>query len=120
MNPADLLHTCRKLGVSFQPRGDGLAVRPANRATPELLLQLRAHKDALLLLLEAEAALLPQDCAPWIHTARQVMAGEFAGGDRSLLDALHIGLRNIAHPVCRQARARLETMLGRNRKEARR
>ena len=38
----------------------------------------------------------------------------------AVLSSLLIGVRNIAHPTCQQARARLETMLDRNRKEARR
>ncbi len=111
MNPPDLLRTCRRIGLALKPHGDRLGVHPAHRASPELLAQLRTHKAALLLLLEAESARLPHDCAPWLHVARQVLGGEFDPGDRCLLQSLFIGLRNIPHPACQQARARLEKLL---------
>ena len=51
--------------------------------------------------------------------ARQILAGEFDPGNRSLLESLLIGVRSVPHPLCHQARARLENLLGRHR-EARR
>jgi len=114
----DLLHRCRVAGLTLRREGQRLIVRPAQLASPALLAQLRQAKPQLLDLLEAESAQLTPDCVPWLHVARQVNCGEFDGGDRCLLDSLRIGVRNIAHPVCNAARARLETMLG--RKESRR
>jgi hypothetical protein len=115
---ADLLRTCRELGLALQPHGGKLGVSPAHKASPELMVQLRTHKPALLLLLEAEAARLPADCGPWLHVARQVLAGEFDGGDRCLTQSLLIGVRNIPHRLCQQARTRLEAMLGQTLKKA--
>ena len=51
---------------------------------------------------------LPADCLPWLHVARQVLAGEFEGADRSMVASLTIGLRHIPHPRCREALARLQ------------
>lgn len=51
---------------------------------------------------------LPADCRPWIHTARQILAGEFIGADRATREALIIGLESIAHPICRKALAILK------------
>ncbi len=113
MNPAlALLNRCRRNGIRLRPVGEHLAVFPVDKLTPALAAELRAAKPQLLDLLEAEAARLTPDCAPWLHVARQVLAGEFDGGDRSLLESLRIGVRNIAHPLCQQARARLEVLLG--------
>lgn len=113
-----LLDHCRALGLILRPRGAQLSVRPADQATPELLAEIRAAKVALLCLLEAEALQLPLDCAPWLHVAVQVMAGEFDGGDRSMIESLVIGLRNVPHPRCQSAKARLETLLS-HQKEVR-
>ena len=68
---------------------------------------LRRHKAELLALLEAKAHSLAPDCAPWLHVAKQVLAGEFAGADKSTVESLTIGLRGISHPLCKQALARL-------------
>ena len=120
MTPAaEILHRCRAAGLTLQRDGDRLNIAPKRLVTPDLLAAIRTAKPALLAVLEAEAAHLPHDCAPWLHIARQVMAAEFDGGDRSLLESLHIGLRSIPHPVCESARTRLNALLGR-RKEARR
>ena len=54
---------------------------------------------------------LPKDEAAWLPVARQVLAGEFDGADRSTLESLIIGLRGIAHPLCRQAFLRLKPHL---------
>jgi hypothetical protein len=47
------------------------------------------------------------DGAAWLHVARQILAGEFVGADRSTVESLTIGLRGIRHPLCRQALAQL-------------
>ena len=118
MTVPEIISNCRRLGVSLRPAGDRLAVRPVDRATPDLLEAIRAHKRDLLDLLEAERHGLHPTCAPWLYTARQVLAGEFDGGTRSEIEAAWIGVRNIAHPACRDAKARLEVLLGKRPKEA--
>jgi hypothetical protein len=81
---------------------------PLRLCPPDLADALRQNKRAILDLLEAEAKSLPADCAPWLHVARQVLAGEFEGADRSTVASLSIGLRRIQHSRCRQALARLQ------------
>ena len=56
-------------------------------------------------------ASLPPGCLPWLGVARQVLAGEFDGADRSTAESLRIGLRGIPHPLCREALARLPRVL---------
>jgi hypothetical protein len=68
---------------------------------------LRQHKRELLDLLEAKAHGLSDDCAPWLHIAKQILAGEFDGADKSTVESLTIGLRGIGHPLCRLALASL-------------
>jgi hypothetical protein len=121
MTPAaEILHRCRAAGLTLRRNGDRLDIRPARLVTPELLARIRAAKPVLLDLLEAESARLAPDCAPWLHVAKQILSGEFVGADRCLLESLLIGVRNIPHPLCQHARARLGTLLGRNHKEAQR
>jgi hypothetical protein len=108
---SELLARARALGLRLEPFGDRLAVSPRDRCPPGFAEELRAAKAELLDLLEGQAAGLPPDCAPWLHIAQQVLGGEFGGGDRSLLESLLIGVRGVGHPVCRAAKARLETML---------
>ncbi len=115
-----ILNRCRAAGLTVRRNGDHLSIKPARFVTPDLLAAVRAHKPDLLALLEAEAMRLAPDCAPWLHVARQILAGEFDGGDRCLLESLLIGVRSISHPACQQARIRLESQLGRHRKETRR
>ncbi len=52
-------------------------------------------------------SVLPADCLPWLHVARQVLAGEFDAADGSTSESLAIGLRGITHPLCRKALERL-------------
>jgi|GEM_PF-1386284 hypothetical protein len=54
-------------------------------------------------MLEGQAAGLAPDCAPWLHVAKQILAGEFVGADSSTVASLTIGLRSITHPLCQQA-----------------
>ena len=75
---------------------------------------LRRHKAELLAMLEAKSANLAPDCIPWLHVARQVLAEEFADADRSTLESLVIGLRNLTHPRCRQALEKLRRKLAPN------
>jgi hypothetical protein len=94
-------------GLHLESRGDKLAVIPANRCPPEFADLLRKHKAELLALLEAKAQSLPSDCGPWLHVAKQVLAGEFNRADTCTVESLTIGLRSILHPLCQKALARL-------------
>jgi hypothetical protein len=95
------------LGLRLEPRGDTLAVIPAKRCPPDFADVLRQHKREILDLLEARAYGLLPDCAPWLHVAKQVLAGEFDGADKSTVESLTIGLRSIQHQDCRKALAHL-------------
>jgi hypothetical protein len=81
--------------------GDKLAVSPKGECPPDFADILRAHKRELLDWLEGKS--LPPDCVPWLHIARQVLAGEFGSADSSTVASLTIGLRRIDHPHCRAA-----------------
>jgi hypothetical protein len=95
-------------GLRLERAGDKLAVIPKGKCPPDFADILRQHKGELLDWLEAQAAGITLDCAPWLHVAKQVLAGEFDGLlDNSVRGSLEIGLRSIAHPVCRRALARL-------------
>jgi hypothetical protein len=102
-----LLREASRWGLRIERRGDALAVMPKGKCPPEFKELLRQHKAEILDLLEAKAANLPPDQAPWLHVAKQVLAGEFDGADGSTRESITIGLRSIAHPVCRQALQRL-------------
>lgn len=99
-----------KRGLRLEQRGDKLLVTPARLCPSEFAEVLRRHKRGLLDLLEAKSANLAPDCAPWLHVARQVLAGEFDGADRWTLESLAIGLRGIQHPQCEKALARLRSV----------
>jgi hypothetical protein len=108
MTAQTLINRATELGLRLEPRGDKLAVIPAQRCPADFADVLRQHKGELLNLLEAQAAGLAPDCAPWLHVAKQVLAGEFDGlMDNSVRGSLEIGLRSISNPVCRRALARL-------------
>jgi hypothetical protein len=50
----------------------------------------------------------PPDQGAWLPIARQVLAGEFNGADRSTVESLIIGLRWIEHPDAQAAVAQLK------------
>lgn len=104
----ELYQRAVSLGLKLEPRGgDKLAVIPGNRCPPDFADMLRQHKREILSLLESQAAGLTPDCAPWLHVAKQVLAGEFVRCDSSTRESLTIGLRSIPHPLCVRALARL-------------
>ena len=107
MTANDLFLEATRRGLRLEQRGDRLLVTPARLCPPDFANVLRAHKGELLSWLEARATHLPPDCAPWLHIARQILAGEFDGADRSTRASLTICLRSIAHPLCRRALDRL-------------
>lgn len=96
-----------KRGLRLESRGDKLAVIPARLCAPDFADLLRQHKGELLHWLGGPAARLREDEIPWSHVARQVLAGEFVGADRSTVQSLAIGLRSVGHPLCRRALERL-------------
>ncbi len=113
MNALELYHEAARRGLRLEPRGDKLAVIPGDRVPPEFADTLRQHKQEILSLLEGQAAGLAPDCAPWLHVAKQILAGEFDGADSSTVASLKIGLRSIQHQTCQQALARLTSGEGR-------
>jgi hypothetical protein len=94
-------------GIHLERSGDKLVIYPASKCPREFKELLRAHKAEILDLLEAKADGLAPDCAPWLHISRQIIHGEFDGADSSTRASLTIGLRGIAHPICRDALKRL-------------
>ena len=107
MTAQSLCFEATQRGLRLESRGDKLAVIPASRCPPEFADTLRQHKQEILSLLEGQAAGLAPDCAPWLHVAKQILAGEFVGADGSTRQSLIIGLRSIQHQTCQQALARL-------------
>jgi hypothetical protein len=103
MTANELILEANRRGLHLEPRGDKLAVTPRDNLTPDFAAALRQHKGELLALLESKTAGLPADSAPWLHVARQVLAGEFEGADKSTRESIIIGLRSIRHPLCAQA-----------------
>ncbi len=101
-NPATILDQCRRLGLQVWAEGDRIGIAPKGSILADLRDQIRVAKPVLLPLLR-ESVGLPSGCAPWLHIAKQVLAGEFTGCDRSTRASLSIGLRNVAHPLCRRA-----------------
>jgi hypothetical protein len=109
MTTAPEIYQCAaRLGLTLEARGDKLAVIPAQRCPPDFADVLRQHKRELLDLLETKTGSLSPDCVPWLHVARQVLAGEFEGADNSTVQSLTIGLRSIPRPLCQQALIRLK------------
>ena len=106
MKTLEVYHKAVALGLKLEPSGDRLLVF-GDRCPPDFAEVLRQHKRELMDWLEARACHQPPDCAPWLHTAKQVLTGEFDGGERSVLRSLIIGLRSIEHPACRRALERL-------------
>jgi hypothetical protein len=107
MTPPELCHEAIRLGLRLEPRGDKLAVIPAKRCPPDFAAELRQHKGELLDFLEGQATGLAPDCAPWLHVAKQVLAGEFVKADSSTVASVTIGLRSVLHPLCQRALERL-------------
>lgn len=107
MTPREITLEAQKRGLWLKPAGEKLAVFPKGKCPPDFVEVLRQHKPELLTYLEAKAANLSPDLAPWLNVSRQIMDGEFQNADRSTVDALVIGLRSINHPVARNALERL-------------
>ncbi|MBI4662150.1 MAG: hypothetical protein HY735_25300 [Verrucomicrobia bacterium] len=117
MTAPELYQEAFRRGLRLEPRGDKLAVIPGDRVPSEFADMLRAHKAELLDWLETKAVNLPPDQAPWLHIARQILAGEFDGADRSTVESLSIGLRSVVCPDCCRALQRLAIQAQRESKE---
>ena len=107
----DIMRAVKALGGRLEPAGDRLRTLLPADCSLEIKNAIRQHKSELLDLLRARSAGLTPDCAPWLHIARQVLAGEFDGADRSLAESLYIGLRAIKHSDCQRASARLRRLI---------
>ena len=98
------------IGGRITLAGDKLRTMLPRNCPSELKTAIRANKPEIMVLIEVRSLRLPSDCGPWIHIARQVLAGEFEGADRSTIASLLIGLNAIVkHPAGRQAFDRLST-----------
>jgi hypothetical protein len=106
--PRDIYIEATRRGLRLEPAGDKLAVIPKGKCPPGFADILREHKRELLDWLETRTIQLTPDQVPWLHVARQILAGEFDGLlDISVRESLEIGLRSIVHPLCRRALERL-------------
>jgi len=108
-----ILIRAQRLGLHLQVEGERIAIAPARLCPPELLVMIREHKPEVMSLMEDRACHLPPDCIPWLHIARQILAGEFDGADGSTRDSLRTGLRSINRPLCQCALQRLAIKSGR-------
>lgn len=78
MNAHDLYVEATLRGLRLEPAGDKLAVFPKGHCPPDFADLLRQHKRELLYWLETKDTHLSHDYLPWLHVARQILAGEFA------------------------------------------
>lgn len=111
-----VLRAANELGLNLSAERGKLLVSPASRLPAQLRAALIRHKSELLRRLDgschersAEAVSWPRchGTMPWLHIAKQILAGEFDGANRSTVESLIIGLRNIGHPLCRRVLERL-------------
>jgi hypothetical protein len=109
-NIQPILTRAQRLGLQINVEGNRIAIFPKRCCPKDLLADFKEHKGAIIELLEqAQTSGLAPDCTPWLHVARQILAGEFdAPMDNSVRGSLEIGLRSIIHPVCQRALARLK------------
>ena len=103
----DLLQHCRRAGISLQRTSGGrLRVAAPANAEPEarrLLGAVRCRRGQIIALLDEEQA--------WVPTARQIVRGEFDRAPAELLAVALLGLKDLPHPICQQARRRLAKLL---------
>jgi hypothetical protein len=94
---------CRRIGYHFYiDEKGGLYGRGWRRPDESMRERIKAVSSELKEIVVAEARLLPDE-KPWLHIARQVLAGEFDGAERAVVERLTIGLRRIRHPICQAA-----------------
>jgi hypothetical protein len=99
-----------KLGGRIEPAGDKLRTLLPAGCPPELKSAIRQYKLELLNFFKAASMGVALDCVPWVHVARQILAGEFEDADRYLVESLTIGLKNILHTDCQRALAHLGSL----------
>ena len=103
-NPSAILQSVRQAGGRLECAGDKLRVLLPADCPPALKAAIRQHKGELLDLLNANVANKEFKILPWLHTAKQILAGEFEGLlDKSVQKTLEIGLRSISHPLSQRA-----------------
>ena len=105
--PVEIMRAVTQVGGRLEPAGDKLRMLLPADCSPALKDVIRQHKGELLDLLEAQSANLTPDEIPWLHVARQILAGEFVGADNSTVASLTIGLQSILQPLCQRALERL-------------
>lgn len=93
MTPSLLIHECRRRGATLRRDGYGLEIQRPSFLTAGLIQALKANKPAILAILETET----------IHTARQVVAGEFIGASTAMIESITVSLRASRHPLCSRA-----------------
>ena len=98
-----LIDECEWRGLRLEPRGGQLLVAPQEKATPSLVEQLRQHKQEIIASLEQRRRTI------WLHTAKQILCGEFVGCNAATRLKLNAGLRSVPHPSCRRALKRLQS-----------
>jgi len=103
-NPSAILQNVRQAGGRLECAGDKLRVLLPADCSPALKAAIRQYKCELLDFLNANISGNEINILPWLHTAKQILAGEFEGLlNKSVRRTLEIGLRNISHPQCQQA-----------------
>ena len=107
MTAPELYEEALRRGLRLETRGNKLAVLPAKDCPSDFAALLSEHKCVLLPWLEGRVSGLSEDCLPWLHVARQVLAGEFEGANTSTIESVAIGLRGIDHSRCQEALKRL-------------
>ena len=107
MTTIEVIRRATQLGLTLSSKGPKLVVSPAARVPREFVPILLEHKPAILEWLASGSVAFRPDELPWIHVARQVLAGEFEGANDSLRRSIAIGLRSIRHSICRAALARI-------------
>ena len=93
MTPSLLIHECRRRGATLRRDGYGLEIQRPSLLTAGLIRALKANKPAVLAILETET----------IHTAVQVLTGEFVGASLEMMESIRVTLRASRHPICIRA-----------------
>jgi hypothetical protein len=92
----EILCEAERLGVGIALAPDGyLDIFPAAKVPGDFLAAVRERKGELRAFLESRA--------PWLHTAKQILLGEFDGASHATHARLVRGLRDIPHPQARSA-----------------
>jgi TubC N-terminal docking domain len=131
MSPHDIWLEAVSRGLRLEANGDKLRVCPPGACPPDFKAVLLEHKQELLEWLSSPpsgpAFDLPgaeildgwPDGKPtrrqrggsfgqWLHTSKQILAGEFGNANENLKESLAIGLRSYAwHPAVQRALKRL-------------